>query len=155
MLRPESFSKCFIKPPPFITLQLTSVPKWLCSFGLFCFHEMYDLKKICQRVVTTLHAITEVVQKYMLFLIFFFFLAHSHIVVVDMLSCVQLSSTLWTIACQALLSMEFSRQEYWSGLPFPPPGDLPEAGIKPVSPLPPALQMDFLTHRAIGEASIV
>ena len=73
----------------------------------------------------------------------FFFLAHSHIVVVDMLSCVQLSSTLWTVACQAPLSMEFSRQEYWSGLPFPPPGDLPEAEIKPVSPLAPALQMDF------------
>ena len=35
------------------------------------------------------------------------------------------SETLWTVACQALLSMVFSRDEYWSGLPFPPPGDLP------------------------------
>ena len=42
--------------------------------------------------------------------------------------------TPWTAACQAPLSMEFSRQEYWSGLPFPPPGDLPNPGIKPVSP---------------------
>ena len=42
--------------------------------------------------------------------------------------------TLWTISCQALLSMEFSKQEYWKGLPFPTPGDLPNLGIKPVSP---------------------
>ena len=37
----------------------------------------------------------------------------------------------WTVACQAPLSMEFSKQEYWSGLPFPPPGDLPDSRIKP------------------------
>ena len=45
------------------------------------------------------------------------------------------SATPWTVACQASLSMEFSRQEYWSGLPFPPPGSLPNAGIKPASPV--------------------
>ena len=44
------------------------------------------------------------------------------------------SETLWTVACQAPLSMEFSRQEYWSGLPCPPPGDLPDPGIEPVFP---------------------
>ena len=43
-------------------------------------------------------------------------------------------ATSWTIACQAPLSMEFSSQEYWSGLPCPPPGDLPDPGIKPRSP---------------------
>ena len=42
--------------------------------------------------------------------------------------------TPWTIACQAPLSMGFSRQEYWSGLPFPSPGDLPDPGIEPGSP---------------------
>ena len=42
--------------------------------------------------------------------------------------------TPWTVACQAPLSMEFSRQEYWSGLPFPSPGDLPNPGIEPGSP---------------------
>ena len=47
---------------------------------------------------------------------------------------VQLCVTLWTIACQAPLSMGFSRQEYWSGLPFPSPGDLPHPGIEPRSP---------------------
>ena len=42
--------------------------------------------------------------------------------------------TPWTVARQAPLSMGFPRQEYWSGLPFPPPGDLPDPGIEPESP---------------------
>ena len=50
---------------------------------------------------------------------------------------------LWTVALQAPLSMGFSRQEYWSGLPFPPPGDLPDPGIEPVSLMPPALADRF------------
>ena len=50
------------------------------------------------------------------------------------LSHVRLSATPWTAAFQAPLSVEFSRQEYWSGLPCPPPGDLPNPGIKPRSP---------------------
>ena len=49
-------------------------------------------------------------------------------------SLVQLFATLWTVACQAPLSMGFSRQEYWSGLSCPPPGDLPNSGIEPRSP---------------------
>ena len=48
------------------------------------------------------------------------------------------------VACQVPLSMEFPRQDYWSGLPFPPPGDLPDPGIKPASPVSPALQVDSL-----------
>ena len=47
---------------------------------------------------------------------------------------VQLFETLWTVALQAPLSMGFSRLEYWSGLPCPPPGDLPDPGIEPKSP---------------------
>ena len=50
-----------------------------------------------------------------------------------------LFATPWTVAHQAPLSMEFSRQEYWSGLPFPSPGDLPDLGIKLMSPVSPAL----------------
>ena len=53
---------------------------------------------------------------------------------VKSLSRVQLFATPWTIAYQAPLSMEFSRQEYWSGLLFPSPGDLPDPGIEPRSP---------------------
>ena len=56
--------------------------------------------------------------------------------------CVKLFATPWAVAFQAPLSMGFSRQEYWSGLPFPPSGDLPNPGIEPRSP---ALQVDSLT----------
>ena len=55
-------------------------------------------------------------------------------------SCLTLA-ILWTVACQAPLSMGISKQEYWSGLPFPSPGDLPDPGIEPGSP---ALQADDL-----------
>ena len=57
---------------------------------------------------------------------------------------VHLSVTPWTLACQIPLSMEFSREEYRSGLPFPTPGDLPNLGIEPASPVSPALQVDSL-----------
>ena len=50
------------------------------------------------------------------------------------LHCVQLCATLWIVAHQAPLSMGFSRHEYQSGLPCPPPGDLPDPGVKPMSP---------------------
>ena len=66
-----------------------------------------------------------------------------------LLSRVRLFATLWTVACQASLSMEFSKQEYWSGLPFPSPGDLPDPGIEPVSP---ALEGGFFYHWATREA---
>ena len=51
-----------------------------------------------------------------------------------LLSCVRLFATPWAVAYQALLSMGFSRQEYWSGLSFPSPGDRPDPGIEPGSP---------------------
>ena len=54
-------------------------------------------------------------------------------------SLVPLFATLWTVACQGPLSMGFSRQEYWSGLPCPPPGDLPHSGMEPASLKSPAL----------------
>ena len=56
------------------------------------------------------------------------------VVVVQLPSCVSLSATPWTAAFQGPLSMGFSRQEYWSGLPFPSQGDLPDPGIEPMSP---------------------
>ena len=54
----------------------------------------------------------------------------------------------WTVACQAPLSMGFPRQEYWSGLPFPSPGDLPDPGIEPTSP---TLASEFLTTEPPGK----
>ena len=59
-------------------------------------------------------------------------------------SCVRLFVTLWTVANQAPLFVGFSRQEYWSGLPCPPPRDLPDQRLKPPSPASPALQADSL-----------
>ena len=67
---------------------------------------------------------------------------------VKSLSRVRLFSTPWTIAYQAPQSMKFSRQEYWSGLPFPSPGDLPKPGIKPGSP---SLQADALPSEPPGK----
>ena len=66
---------------------------------------------------------------------------------VKSLSLVQLFATPWTVAYQAPPSMEFSRQEYWSGLPFPSPRDLSDSGIEPQSP---ALQADTLPSEPPG-----
>ena len=60
----------------------------------------------------------------------------------------RLFATPWTAACQAPLSMGFSRQEYWSGYPFPSPGDLPNPGIKPRSP---TLQADSVPAKPQGK----
>ena len=62
-----------------------------------------------------------------------------------MFSHIQLFTAPWTIACKTPLSMEFSRQEYWHGLPFPSLGDLPDPGIKPTSLASPALAGRFFT----------
>ena len=70
------------------------------------------------------------------------------VVMVKSLSRVQLFATPWTVAYQAPPSMGLSRQEYWSGLPFPSPGDLPDPGIKPRSP---ALEADTLTSEPPGK----
>ena len=67
-----------------------------------------------------------------------------HACVLSCFSHVWLFATSWTVALQAPLSMGFSRQEYWSGLPCPPPGDLPQPGIKPASPTASTLQADSL-----------
>ena len=65
-------------------------------------------------------------------------------------SCVRLFSTPWTVAGQLPLSTGFSRQEYWGGLPCPPPGHLPGPGIKPASPVP-ALAGVFVTTEPPGK----
>ena len=76
---------------------------------------------------------------------------HAH--VLSSFSHSRLFVTLWTIVCQAPLSMGFSRQEYWSGLPFPPPGHLPEPRIEPTPFTSPALAGGFfLTTSTTWEA---
>ena len=66
----------------------------------------------------------------------------------QLLSCVLLFVTPWTVVYQAPPAMVFSRQEYWSGLPFPSPGDLPNPGIEPGSP---TLEADALTSEPPGK----
>ena len=68
--------------------------------------------------------------------------------VVQLCSCVQFFAIPWTVAHQSLLSMGFSRQGYWSGLPFPPPEDLPDPGTEPASP---ALAAEFFTTEPPGK----
>ena len=70
---------------------------------------------------------------------------------VKSLSCVRLFAIPWTVVYQASPSMGFSRQEYWNGLPFPSPGDLPDPGIEP---RPPALQADALPSEPPGKPPI-
>ena len=74
---------------------------------------------------------------------------------VKSLSHVQLSATPWTAAHQAPLSMGFSRQEYWSGVPCPPPGDLPDLKIELVSLMSPALAGEFFTTEQPGKPQII
>ena len=64
------------------------------------------------------------------------------------------SVTLWTVALHAPLFMEFSRPEYWSGLPFPPPGDLPDPGIEPAFPELLHWQADSLSMSCLGSPSV-
>ena len=68
------------------------------------------------------------------------------------LSRVRLFETPWIVACKPLLPMGFSRQEYWSGLPFPSPGDLPDLGVEPWSP---ALQADSLPTKLSGNVNYI
>ena len=74
------------------------------------------------------------------------------LVKVKSLSHILLFETLWTVAYQAPPSMGFSRQEYWSGLPFPSPGDLPDPGIEPGSP---ALRAEALISEPPGKPWMV
>ena len=68
---------------------------------------------------------------------------------------VQLFATLWTIALQAPLSKKFSKQEHWSRLPYPPPGDLPDPGIEPVPLMSPAMAGRFFTTRATWDGMLI
>ena len=69
---------------------------------------------------------------------------------VRMLSCVRLFATPWTVAHEAHLSMELYRQDYWSGLPFPPPEDLPDPGMEAASSVFPALSVNSLPLNPLG-----
>ena len=75
-----------------------------------------------------------------------------HACVLSRFSHAQLCAVLWTAACHTPLSKEFSRKEYWSGLPWSPPGDLPDPGIEPASLTSPALAVQLFTTSTTWEA---
>ena len=75
-------------------------------------------------------------------------------VCVCVLNHVRLFATSWTVACQAPLSMGFSRQEYWNALPFPTSGDLPDPGIEPMSLTSPELAGRFFSTVPPGKLKI-
>ena len=85
---------------------------------------------------------------------FFFILSTNHLTGMHAKSLQSCLTTLWSVAGQAPPSMGFSRQEYWSGLPCPPPGDLPQPGIEPASVMSPALAGRFFTISATWEAPV-
>ena len=88
------------------------------------------------------------------FNVWFVFLNIFHIFSSCVLSHVRFFATPWAIPHQAPLSIEFSRQEYWSGLLFPTPGDLPNTGIKLVSPVSPTLAGGFFTTEPYGKLKL-
>ena len=79
---------------------------------------------------------------------FFNHISYCCMCVLSHFSHVQLLATLWTVACQAPLSMGFSRRKYWRGVPFLSPRNLPDPGIEPTSP---ALQADSLPIQPLGK----
>ena len=78
----------------------------------------------------------------------------SQCVCAQLLNHARLIGASWTLACQAPLPMEFSRQEHWSGVPFPTPRDLPDPGIEPTSLVSPALAGGFFTTSTTWEACL-
>ena len=93
---------------------------------------------------------------------YFYICIYKYVHVLSCFSHVWLFATLWTEAHQVVLSMRFSKQEYWSGLPWPPPGHLPDPEIKPASLMSPALASKFFTtstswegHPSKGQSSKV
>ena len=102
--------------------------------------------------VTVKFEVGELLRRYLIMLDYYAWLLHMGVCTLSCFSYVWLFVTPWTVACQAPLSTGFSRQEYWSGLPFSStPGDLPDPGIEPVSLASPALQVDSLPNVPLGQ----
>ena len=118
---------------PILALQFSGIWPWACNFSLPQFLHLLngDSKTISHSIIIKLVC------------------AHAQLP-----CCIQLFAILCMVALQAPLSMGFSRQEYWSGLPFPFPGNLPNPGIKPAFLMFPALACEFFVTSATWEAVI-
>ena len=102
----------------------------------------------CYNKMQIIHVCTTCIQQYKQTNVIKYWQSLAAAAAAKSLSCVWLLATPWTAAYQAPLSMVFSRQQYWSGLPFPSPGDLRNPGIEPRSP---ALQTDALPSEPPGK----
>ena len=151
---------------PFTPRHLAGAPAWQVPPALSAFMEMehwaaflllsiYLYYLICVKHCYNLHFFDHY-RDWTVFpmslLLFLYSVVHA--CMLRCFSCVWLFATLWTVAHQASLSLGFTRQEYWSGLPFPTPGDLPDSGIKPTSLESPALAGGFFTTSATWEARV-
>ena len=124
----------------FLAICMSSLEKCLFKFCLFVLVRCFLIWTNSYILLHFAHFCSEIV-----FWFKVFFSYHQMTVSVCVFSRVWLFVIPWTETCQAPLFMEFSRQEYWSQLPFPTSGDLSDLGIKPISPATPALTDKFFT----------
>ena len=109
------------------------------SWNFLTFHHSWCSFSILQSHPKSLksyqaHYFSEVSVAHFCFPYCLFYWGHCFVAVVQLLSHIRLFAIPWTVVCQASLAMGFSRREYWSGLPFPSPGNLARPGIRPTSP---------------------
>ena len=133
--------------PVFHLFKLTTTPNSLklLFFLLSLYYHLFQngIELETYRLQCTLFRLTSFTYRQVFVFVFLWF--DNLCMCAQSLSIVQLCATLWTVACQVPLSMEFFRQENWSGLPCPPPGDLPDPGIELGSLTSPSLVGRFFT----------
>ena len=148
-------------PKPTTLSQHPLVVAHPCRAGIYLFGEIWCLRsEICSIWIYNLCYKSAWINFliYLIAVFIWFQKWHQNIIkhvccaVLSCFSRVQLLVTLWTVVCQAPLSMGFSRPEYWSGLPCPPPGDLPNSGIELAFLMCPAMAGWFFTSSATWEA---
>ena len=138
-------------------ISLKSVDSFVSYFFFHC--KIIHLKKIQRQCfLATLHGFLSACKVLCWVLVvnlrnlIFPFILYFVVCMLSRFRCVQLFAALWTVAHQVPLPMGFSRQEYWSGLPCPPPVGLPKPGIEPASFMSPVLADGFFTTIATSEA---
>ena len=118
--------------------------KFKLSFSFFIFRNSSYVGKMMSSSWNELNSLTRIFP-------FVLWLYVWYVCVLSCFSCVGLFATLWTVACQAALSMGFSRKEHWSGFPCPPSGNLPYPGTEPASLMSPALAGSFFALAPPGK----
>ena len=126
----------------------SSYQEWYLQLSLAIVQELWRDRKMSQNYVYRLLTVYSIIYLAILHFIKYSTCLLSHF------SCVWLFATPWIVACQAPLSMGFCRQEYWRGVPCPPPGDHPDSGIEPMSFTSPTLAAAFFTTASTWKAQL-